>query len=194
MEHHEQSAPSKMLYAVSKWLDFWKGFRNGPHIDYEQDERRQLMDDFGFSKRVLFVGASGFTATAYTLFVLNVIKPALFYVYPPCGKFNSNAGMVLDELTLIGSALGMFVAGHLADLWGRKKLYGYELAALMIATLGMLQASEGFRSRGTDGGTSESSMDIYSWLAWRRFILGCAIGAEHPLVAIITAEWAATES
>ena len=99
-----------------------------------------------------------------------MIKPELYYVYPPCGRLSSNAGLVVDELTLIGAALGMLFAGHL-------KLYGFELAILIIATLGVTQSSEGFRIRHADG-TTEDTMDIYSWLSWWRFAMGCAIGAE----------------
>jgi len=101
--------------------------------------------------------------------------------------------MVLDELTLIGAAIGMVSAGILADLYGRKKLYGFELALLIISTLGLVQASEGFRFQRPDG-SAEYTMDIYSWLAWWRFWQGISIGAEHPLVAIITAEWVRTKS
>ena len=138
------------------------------------------------------MGAFGYLASSYCLFVQNVIKPAVYYVYTPCLRLLGNAGMVMDELTLLGAAIGMIVAGHLADLWGRKKLYGWELLTLIVATIGAAQASEGFRSQHQDG-TYDSSTDIYSWLAWWRFVLGLAIGAEHPLVTIITAEWAATE-
>ncbi|KAK0612398.1 major facilitator superfamily domain-containing protein, partial [Bombardia bombarda] len=184
-----------------------------PHTCVQRTIRMiKIIDNGGFSKRLFFVGASGFLASSYSLFATNVIKPALFYTYPPCGRLSSNAGMVIDELTLIGSFLGMLLAGHFADLWGRKKLYGFELALLIIATLGMVQASEGFRAQHPDG-THESTMDIYSWLAWWRFALGVGIGAEacglslsvlpltytnhltqSPLVAIITAEWVATKS
>ena len=149
----------------------------------------KIIDDGGFSKRLFFVGASGFLASSYSLFATNVIKPELYYVYPPCGRLAGNAGMVMDELMLVGTALGMLLAGHLADLWGRKRLYGWELAILIAATIGVAQSSEGFRSPTDD---RMHSTDIYSWLAWWRFVLGVGIGAEYPLVAIITAEWVAT--
>ncbi|KAK3336286.1 major facilitator superfamily domain-containing protein [Cercophora scortea] len=153
----------------------------------------KIIDQGGFSKRLFFVGFSGFIASSYSLFATNVIKPELYYVYPPCGRLDSNAGMVMDELTLLGTLLGMLFAGHLADLWGRKRLYGFELAILIVATMGMVQASEGFRSQHPDG-SYEYTMDIYSWVTWWRFILGVGIGSEYPLVAVITAEWVATKS
>ena len=120
-------------------------------------------------------------------------KPLQYFTNPPCGRLGSNAVMVLDELTLSGAAIGMVSAGILADLYGRKKLYGFELALLIVSTLGLVQASEGFRSQRPDG-SAEYTMDIYSWLAWWRFWQGISIGAEHPLVAIITAEWVRTKS
>lgn len=89
--------------------------------------------------------------------------------------------------------MSILFVGHLADLYGRKRLYGYELLLLVVATLGIVQASEGFRSRLPDG-TVRGTMDIYAWLAFWRFCLGLAIGAEQPLVAIITAEWVRTKS
>lgn len=154
---------------------------------------RKNIDNGRLVKRLWFVGASGFFATSYAFFSNNVTKAMHYFTYPPCGRLGSNASMVMDELTLIGAGVGMLGAGVLADLYGRKKLYGFELALLIVSTLGLVQASEGFRSQRPDG-TSSYTMDIYSWLAWWRFWLGIAIGAEHPLVAIITAEWVRTKS
>jgi len=138
----------------------------------------KIIDYSGFNYKVFFVAASGFLASSYGLFATNVIKPALYYVYPPCGRLNSHAGVVIDQLTLLGTALGMLGAGHCADLWGRKKLYGFELAILVIATLGVVQASEGFRAQNIDG-TYRDTMNIYAWISWWRFALGIGIGAEE---------------
>jgi MFS transporter, PHS family, inorganic phosphate transporter len=157
------------------------------------EEMVEMIDASGFSFRLFGVGASGYFASSYALFAPNVIKTALYYTYTPCGRLGGNAAIVMDELTLVGSAIGMVAAGHCADLWGRKKLYGWELLTLIVAILGVTSASEGFRSQLPDG-TYNYSTDIYAWLAWWRFVLGLAIGAEHPLVSIITAEWAATQS
>ncbi|KAK3986476.1 major facilitator superfamily domain-containing protein [Cladorrhinum sp. PSN332] len=181
-------------------VNYWRGYVPRAHdtvYETSEDERRarvlKIIDTGRFKWRLWLVGSSGFLATSYSLFATQVIKPSLHYVYPPCGRFTSNVGIVMDQLTLVGSAIGMIGAGVLADLYGRKKLYGVELAVLIIATLGVVQASEGFRLDRADG-TVEYTMDIYSWLTWWRFALGIAIGAEHPLVAVITAEWVPTKS
>ncbi|KAM0418733.1 hypothetical protein ACHAPT_012331 [Fusarium lateritium] len=160
-------------------------------INYSSKERLehiwQLVDDNGFNFRVFFVAASGFLASSYTLFATNVIAPAISFVYPSC-TMDGEASSTIDMLTLVGSIFGMLLMGHFADRHGRKKLYGLELLILIVATMGVTQASSGIAS------DNESSMDIYSWLIWWRMALGFGIGAEYPISAIIVAEWASTKS
>jgi MFS transporter, PHS family, inorganic phosphate transporter len=143
----------------------------------------KIVDDGGFKGIIFLVVSSGFLATSYSLFATDVLTPSLYYVYPPCGRLDNNSGEVIDQVTFVGMILGMLVMGHLADLSGRKKWYGIELSLLIVATMGLIQASEGFMVLNADGSTSHS-MDIYSWLAWWRFLIGFGIGAEVriPLV------------
>ncbi|KAF4967261.1 hypothetical protein FSARC_5173 [Fusarium sarcochroum] len=173
-------------------------------IDYNEESTRErekqitkIVDDGGFKIRVFFVAASGFLASSYSLFSVDIFSIALFYVFPPCDRLGEDPGLVIDELTLTGTILGMLLMGHLADRSGRKKWYGAELTILIVATMGMVQASEGFTFVEMTNANIEKtkrSMDIYAWIAWWRFLLGFGIGAEYPLSSIITAEWASTES
>ena len=112
-----------------------------------------------------------------------MITPVIYYVYPPCGRLSSRASQVIDLLTLIGAIIGMLAGGHLADRAGRKRLYGLELAILIVATLGVVQASEGYIIQ-NENGTYQHSMDMYAWVAWWRTLLGIGIGAEvgMPLI------------
>ncbi|CAJ2510232.1 Uu.00g061320.m01.CDS01 [Anthostomella pinea] len=178
------------------WVDYHREVKHLV-IDYSFRERERqiskIVDDGGFNTTVFFVAASGFLASSYSLFSMNVVTPSLFYLYPPNGRLSPGPGFVIDELTLIGTVLGMVVMGHLADRSGRKTWYGVELLILIIATMGVVQSSEGFMVQ-ESGGTYKSSMDIYSWISWWRLILGFGIGAEYPLSSIICAEWASTES
>ncbi|KAK3690483.1 major facilitator superfamily domain-containing protein [Podospora appendiculata] len=148
------------------------------------------IDTESFNWQVFFVNASGFLASSYSLFATNVIKPALYFVYPPCGRLGPDAGLVIDEVTLVGTALGMLFAGHFADLWGRKKLYGLELVILISATIGVMQTSEGFLVSNPDG-TYRHSIDFWAAITWWRFFLGIGIGAEETVIA---AEWSPTKS
>jgi MFS transporter, PHS family, inorganic phosphate transporter len=113
-----------------------------------------------------------------------VISPAVAYVYweKETGNWKS---FVINEVTLIGSCIGMVVFGHLADRYGRKRLYGVELVIVIMATLGLTQVS---------GGYSQNSMDPFPWIIWWRFLLGIGIGAEYPLSSLIAAEWTPTKA
>ncbi|KAK3324856.1 major facilitator superfamily domain-containing protein [Apodospora peruviana] len=184
---------------------FWSTFWRDPAHDarymapgpQKLNKVLEIIDSGKFNWKVYAVAASGFLASSYSLFATNVIKPAWYFVYKPCGRLNHDAGLAIDEVTLVGTAVGMLLGGHLADLWGRKKLYGLELATLIIATFGVVMASEGFMvttSDDSNNNPASSSMDFYDWIVWWRFLLGIGIGAEYPLSAIIAAEWSSTKS
>lgn len=140
------------------------------------------MDDGGFKFAVFFVAASGFLASSFSLFATNVINTSLFFVYDPGSSLGGHASLVLDELTLVGTIVGMLFMGHFADRAGRKRLYGVELAVVIVATFGVIQASDGlmvYKSPAAQPNTDLlHSMDIYSWLTWWRSLLGFGIGAE----------------
>ncbi|KAK1755633.1 major facilitator superfamily domain-containing protein [Echria macrotheca] len=182
-----------------KWWnrDIHEDVKHLTTINYSVKERERqilkLVDDNGFNSKVFFVAASGFLASSYSLFSTNVITPAISFVSPACGRLGIGPGEVIDLLTLLGTISGMLVMGHFADRAGRKRLYGLELAILIVATMGVVQASEGFTYQSPDG-SIQRSMDMYAWLAWWRTALGYGIGAEYPISAIIVAEWASTES
>ncbi|KAH6876348.1 major facilitator superfamily domain-containing protein [Thelonectria olida] len=192
--------PSRRHHHRPWWRRWWRSIEDDAKhlttINYSPEERekqiRKLVDDNGFNFKVFFVAASGFLASSYSLFATNVITPAISFVYPSCNRLNGQASQIIDLLTLIGTILGMLLMGHCADRAGRKKLYGLELLILIVATMGVVQASNGFVYQTRE--TYKPSMDIYAWLAWWRTALGFGIGAEYPLSAIITAEWASTES
>ena len=65
-------------------------------------------------------------------------------------------------------------------------MYGLELIIVIVATIGVAQSSQGFTPR--PGG--DSSMDILGWILFWRMLVGLGIGAEYPLSAVITAEFA----
>ncbi|KAK8096045.1 hypothetical protein PG999_014067 [Apiospora kogelbergensis] len=135
----------------------------------------------GFKWKVWWVAASGFFTTSYSIFATNVINPALSYVYPNC---NSNTALVINMATLAGTTVGMVVFGVLADVYGRKSVYGIELCIVVIATIGMTTASTGYAG----------TMNIYGWIGFWRCLLGFGLGAEYPLSAVIAAEWSSTKS
>lgn len=81
------------------------------------------------------------SARRYNLFSSNVISGTLAFVYFPHNQYFS---LVINLSTLLGSVFGQFLFGFLADRYGRTRLYGIELALVIISTIGVATASTGF--------------------------------------------------
>lgn len=122
---------------------------------------------------------------------------------------------MLDLTTLSATLFGMVVFGHFADRGGRKRLYGWELIILILATVGLVLSSQGFMQTSVDvEGVPKSSMSIYASIIFFRCMLGFGIGAEvgsmadlapslrtrlikssqYPVSAVIAAEFASTDT
>ncbi|KAJ5997222.1 hypothetical protein N7499_006471 [Penicillium canescens] len=166
------------LYKTDRARDF----------DHEQDRyvrMRQIyetIDRQGFQWIVVLVAGLGFFLDGYTLFASNIALPMISYVY----WRNDTSSLRLTCInisTLAGTLLGQVAFGFLADKNGRKKMYGVELVLLITATLGVVMSS-----RGEDG-----SMNVYGWLIWWRICVGIGVGADYPLSAVITSEFAPTK-
>ncbi|BCR83242.1 phosphate transporter [Aspergillus chevalieri] len=91
--------------------------------------------------------------------------------------------MCINIATLAGTLLGQVLFGYLADRYGRKKMYGVELTLLITSTLGVVMSSTGVHN----------SMDVFAWLVWWRVVVGIGVGADYPLSAVITSEFAPTK-
>jgi len=127
--------------------------------------------------RVLLAGA-GFLADAYDLFVINLVLRLLRVCYPQYSSgplIHALEGSVASS-ALFGSIIGQLVAGSLADVIGRKKIF---VATAALITIGSLGSASAFDSSG---------LSIYSLIALWRFILGAGVGGEYPLAATVTSE------
>ncbi|GME32384.1 Sugar transporter conserved site [Neofusicoccum parvum] len=150
---------------------------------------RRTIDGNAFNWLVWAVAASGFFTDAYNLFSTNVIIQAIYFVYWP-DDITTSKEFLINMATLVGSIVGMILFGVLADKFGRTRLYGVELVIVIFSTLGVASASTGVHS----SLTGDNTMNILSWLLVWRFVMGIGIGAEYPLSAVITAEWAPTQA
>ncbi|KAE8149008.1 major facilitator superfamily domain-containing protein [Aspergillus avenaceus] len=166
------------LYKTDRARDF----------EHEQDRHvrmRQVyetVDRQGFQWIVVFVAGVGFFLDGYTLFASNMALPMISCVYWK-DELSSMKITHINIATLAGTILGQVLFGYLADRYGRKKMYGLELMLLITSTLGVVMASEGVHQ----------SMNIYAWLIWWRIVVGIGVGADYPLSAIITSEFAPTK-
>ncbi|OAA53757.1 Major facilitator superfamily domain, general substrate transporter [Niveomyces insectorum RCEF 264] len=152
----------------------------------DRQDRRQLryeLDLNSWNLRIWGVAASGFLTDSYNLFASNVILASVAFVYFPDPKY-SYVGTLINVFTLLGSVVGQLTFGFLADYYGRTRLYGIELILVIVSTIGVATSNYGYHN----------DLSFLGLFIWWRFVMGIGIGAEYPLSAVITAEWASTSS
>ncbi|KAJ9145213.1 Mfs phs inorganic phosphate transporter [Coniochaeta hoffmannii] len=159
----------------------------------DQNERRRLAlaeidkAPFGwYHVRAVVVAGVGFFTDAYDLFSINMITGLLGIVYfqqavTNPGTLPSTADTGLKVATSAGTVIGQLTFGWLADVVGRKRMYGFELIIIIVSTLAQ-----------TMTGTSVAVGVIGALVFWR-VIMGIGIGGDYPLSAIITSEFATTK-
>ncbi|KAG8935122.1 Inorganic phosphate transporter pho84 [Tulasnella sp. 418] len=101
-------------------------------------------------------------------------------IYSKGGTLTPNQELGLKVATPVGTLVGQLLFGWLADVVGRKKMYGVELMLILVATFGQAIAGRG------------PGANIFGVLIVWRFLMGIGIGGDYPLSAIITSEFATT--
>ena len=135
----------------------------------------------------------GFFADAYDLFSISLLTNILgriyfqdnpFYVDQIVnpGKLPINYNAAISAVALCGALSGQIGFGLLADMFGRRTIYGLALWIMLFA---------GFSQSMTFGITSTSMVGT---LCFWRFILGIGVGGDYPLSATIISEYASTAS
>ncbi|KAF9565179.1 phosphate transporter [Agrocybe pediades] len=159
-----------------------------PTAAYTLDERRRAalaeVDNAKFSwfhAKVCLVAGVGFFTDAYDIFAINIASTMLGYVYGHGQKLNASQDLGVKVATPVGTLIGQVLFGWLADVVGRKKMYGVELMIIIVATFA--QALSG----------SAAAVHIIGALVVWRFIMGVGIGGDYPLSAVISSEFASTK-
>ncbi|MBV9635841.1 MAG: MFS transporter [Methylobacteriaceae bacterium] len=121
-----------------------------------------------FHWKVMFISGMGFFTDAYDLFIIGVVMEMLKqqWTISPVEE-----GLVTST-ALLASAFGAILFGRVADMLGRKRIYGYEVLVLAVGAV-----------------ASALSPDIW-WLIAFRIILGIGIGGDYPVSSTIMAEYA----
>ncbi|KAI5855472.1 major facilitator superfamily domain-containing protein [Tricharina praecox] len=157
------------------------------HITDPHERRRLALAEidkapFGwYHVRAVVVGGIGFFTDAYDIFAVNLITSMLGLVYWTGGLIPGNSDTAIKVSTSGGTVIGQLGFGWLADVVGRKKMYGLELIVIIVATLAQSLTSESY------------SMSIVGLLVFWRVIMGIGIGGDYPLSSIITSEFATTK-
>jgi PHS family inorganic phosphate transporter-like MFS transporter len=92
-----------------------------------------------------------------------------------------NADTAIKVATSAGAIFGQVIFGYLADVLGRKRMYGVELMIIISTTLAQSLCGE------------SNSLSIVGVLIFYRVVMGIGVGGDYPLSAVITAEFASTK-
>jgi PHS family inorganic phosphate transporter-like MFS transporter len=125
-----------------------------------------------FQLKIMFVSGMGFFTDAYDLFVIGIVVALLKT------QWTLSTGQVswLNSATLLASAVGAIVFGRIADIVGRKRIYGYEVLILAI------------------GAIASAFAPNYTFLLICRIILGIGIGGDYPVSATIMSEYSGKQT
>src|ERR1700751_5303655 len=133
------------------------------------------MDNAGISGhhwKIMFISGMGFFTDAYDLFIIGVVMTLLKDLWH-VGKLEEG---LVESTALLASALGALLFGRVADMLGRKRIYGVEVLVLAAGAI-----------------ASAFSPNIF-WLILFRIILGLGIGGDYPVSATIMSEYAGKKS
>ncbi len=122
--------------------------------------------------KIMFISGMGFFTDAYDLFIIGVVMSLVKPIWN-VGKVEES---LVDSTALLASAFGALLFGRVADMLGRKRIYGFEVLVLAAGAIGCAFAP-----------------NIW-WLIGLRFILGIGIGGDYPVSATIMSEYAGKAS
>ncbi|KAF5677356.1 phosphate permease [Fusarium heterosporum] len=158
------------------------------HVADPNERRRLALAEidkapFGwYHVRACVVAGVGFFTDSYDIFVVSMLTIMLGIVYHPgSGKLPTSSDNAIKLSTSAGTVVGQLGFGMLADIVGRKRMYGLELIVIIFATLAQSL---------TAGSPSTSIVGI---LIFWRVLMGVGIGGDYPLSSIITSEFATTK-
>src|SRR5271163_4378751 len=118
--------------------------------------------------KIMFISGMGFFTDAYDLFIIGVAMRLIKDEWHP----PTIAVGLVTSTALLAAAIGALLFGRVADMLGRKRIYGYEVLVLAAGAI-----------------ASALSPNIW-WLIGFRFILGIGIGGDYPVSSTIMSEYA----
>ncbi|KAF2018094.1 inorganic phosphate transporter 1-6 /Pi cotransporter [Aaosphaeria arxii CBS 175.79] len=179
-----------MVQKTSGGNNAFHNFHNDfAHIEDPNERRRLALAEidkapFGwYHVRACLVAGTGFFTDSYDIFCVSLLTIMLGIVYKHDNKgtLTTPQDTAIKVATSAGTVIGQVGFGALADIVGRKKMYGLELILIIVATLAQSLTGPG-------PGTSIVGLIIF----WR-VLMGIGIGGDYPLSSIITSEFATTK-
>jgi len=128
--------------------------------------------------KLLGIAGVGFFLDAYDLFIINPVSLMLQWRLYGGKALPAGPSGLLKAAANIGSVIGQFSFGFLADALGRKAVYGKELMLIIFATIMCISDPTGDLS-------PEGSL---IWLSVWRIVLGIGVGGDYPMSASVTSD------
>ncbi|RDL33916.1 putative inorganic phosphate transporter PHO84 [Venustampulla echinocandica] len=161
------------------------------HIQDPNERRRLALAEidkapFGwYHVRACVVAGIGFFTDSYDIFAINLVTAMMGVVFfndsKSHGTIPPNSDTAIKVATSGGTVLGQLGFGYLADVVGRKRMYGLELILIIFSTLALSLSAP------------SPAMSIVGIVCFWRVLMGIGIGGDYPLSSIITSEFATTK-
>lgn len=165
-----ESAPQpQILHKTAGGNAAFHNFNNDfAHIQDPNERRRLALAEidkapFGwYHVRAVVVAGVGFFTDSYDIFCVSFLTVMLGIVYWPqtSGKMPVSSDTAIKVATSSGTVIGQVGFGALADIVGRKRMYGLELIIIIVATLAQSLSAP------------SSSMSIVGLIIFWRVIMG----------------------
>ncbi|MDA8329715.1 MAG: MFS transporter [Candidatus Dormibacteraeota bacterium] len=142
-----------------------RGNSNGTNVLYG------ALDNATLNRRhwyTVLTAGMGFFTDAYDLFIIGTVTAIL----TPIFHLTLDELSLLNSISLLASVVGALLFGRLMDVFGRKAIYGTEMALLVIGAL-----------------ASAFTGDFLA-LFLCRIVVGIGVGGDYATSAVITAEYA----
>lgn len=154
------------------------------HIEDPSKRRRLALAEidkvpFGwYHVRAVAVAGIGFFTDSYDIFAINLAigMIGITFWHSDGGSIPTNVSTAIKTSMAAGTVIGQIAFGWLADVLGRRKIYGIELITLIVATIAQSLTSH------------SASMSMTSLLIFWRVVMGIGVGGDYPMSAVITSE------
>lgn len=156
------------------------------HIEDPLERRRlalEEIDNAGFGPtqvKMIMIAGVGFLTDSYDIFAINLGSAMLAHVFW-AGTIPASTTTLIKVSTSVGTVIGQLGFGFMADLVGRKKIYGLELIIMIAATI--LQCTLG----------QSPAINFVAIFSTLRVLMGIGIGGDYPLSSIISSEFSTTK-
>ncbi|KZV84846.1 MFS general substrate transporter [Exidia glandulosa HHB12029] len=146
-------------------------------VDQEQNGRLPFLLS-RVELKLLGIAGVGFFLDAYDLFIINQVSVMLQYRLYGGKSLPSGLEGFIKAGANIGSVIGQFTFGYLADSLGRKAVYGKELMLIIFATIMCISVPT----------NDLSPSGVLIWIGVFRIVLGVGVGGDYPLSASVMSD------